>query len=99
MARFFAKKVKNGSVFNSVIKNHVVEIEDPEQIQALRKEPDMFQEVADKKEAAILAASLSTSEAEKEPAEESKDEEKDEEEVAEEIAAPKKEKKIKKKKS
>jgi len=102
MALFFVKDIRAGSVFGYVIKNYIVEVKDEEHLKALRKEPDRFQEVVDKKEAAKMAASLSTSEADIEPAEETEelkdeDKEKDEEEEAtKKIAASKKQKKIKK---
>jgi len=90
MARFFVKGIPSGSVFGYLIKDNLVEVKDEEHIKALRKEPDRFQEVADIKEAATSAASLSTSEADENPVEVDKEEE--------EVLAPKKQMKVKKKK-
>jgi len=101
MAWFVVKEVENGSVFGYSIRKHLVEVEDAEHLAELRREPDRFLEVADKKVAAKMAATF-TSETGEMPVDtdEEKDEEKEgvDEIVDEEEPEEKPKKKLKKKK-
>lgn len=90
MVWFYIKEVENGSVFNYVVENHLVDVGDSEKVKLLETEPNRFRRLNEKEVARLRAASslnkVKTEKAEK--AEKSKEVEKASTEVNEEKAEP-----------
>lgn len=53
MPWFYVEEVENGGVFNYQIKNHLVEVRDPDDLSVLHKEPQRFRELSKREVAAL----------------------------------------------